>query len=77
MTQRKCGGKALQANTDPTQNYKSSLPSVKKRKSKTMNKNEQNELIASLESLDFSVLRREVYIKFEEQFFSDKLKEIL
>lgn len=33
--------------------------------------------MASLNSLDFSVLRREVYIKFTEQFFSDKLKEII
>ena len=58
------------------QNSKSSLPPVKKRKSKIMNKNEQNELMASLDSLHFSVLKREVSIKFKEQIFSDKLKEI-
>jgi len=77
MVQRKRRGKVLQANTDPTQNYKSSLPPVKKRKSKIMNKPEQNELMASLDSLDFSALKTEVCIKFKEHFFAGKLKEII
>ena len=33
--------------------------------------------MVSLDSLDFSALKREVYSKFEEQLFSDKLKETI
>ena len=52
------------------------LPPIKKRKSKAMNQRQREELLASLNSVDFSVFQSEVCVKFDEQFFPEKVKEI-
>jgi len=50
------------------------LSSVKKaRKSKVLNKKEREDLITFLESMDISLIKREVDVKLNEQVFSDAL----
>lgn len=51
--------KGEQASNEPDTS-KSSLPPTKKRKSKVMNQKERDMLLASLSSIDFSVLQSEV-----------------
>ncbi|XP_065907351.1 uncharacterized protein [Dysidea avara] len=70
------GKRAVPANKEPSQTPESCLPPPKKKKSKVMNQRERNEMLASLESVDLSVLLSEVYVKFDEQLFSEKLKKI-
>ena len=67
--------KGAQADNEPAQMSESSLPPTKKRKSKAMNHTEREELLASLNSIDFSVFQSEVCVKFDKQFFPEKLKE--
>lgn len=58
------------------ENQGNELLPTKKQKSKVMNKKERDDLLASLDSIDLDVLKREVCDKLNEQYFPEKLKEL-
>ena len=68
--------KAVTASKDPSHTPESFLPPPKKKKSEVMNQRERNEMLAYLESIDFPVFLHEISVKFDEQLYSEKLKEV-
>ena len=53
-----------------------SLPKARKQKSKALNKQERENLLLQLDSVDLSILKREVCLKLEEQFIPEYLREM-
>ena len=74
---RKGQRKVKKASTKQSQNLDQLPPVPKLRKSKVLNKKERDELTASLDSIDVSVLKREVNIKLDEQVFPDTLMSLV
>ena len=70
--------KGSRAKGEEVHNLETQLPPAKKsRKTKTLNKKERERVIASLNSIDCSVLKREIDLKLEEQAFSEALMALV